>query len=47
MATESYEFTGKSVEDAVAEGLKTLKLRAEEVSIDSSRTRASAPGGRR
>jgi spoIIIJ-associated protein len=34
MATESYEFTGKSVEDAVAEGLKTLKLRAEEVSVE-------------
>ena len=34
MATESYEFTGKSVEDAVAEGLRTLKLRAEEVSVE-------------
>jgi spoIIIJ-associated protein len=34
MATESYEFTGKTVDEAVAEGLKTLRLRPDQVTIE-------------
>lgn len=34
MATESYEFSGKSVEEAIAEGLQTLKLSADQVEIE-------------
>ncbi|RIK39770.1 MAG: hypothetical protein DCC55_17100 [Chloroflexi bacterium] len=34
MATESYEFTGKSVDEAIAEGLQTLQLSEEQVEIE-------------
>jgi spoIIIJ-associated protein len=34
MATENFEFTGKTVDDAVAEGLRTLKLRVDQVVIE-------------
>ena len=34
MATESHEFTGKTVDDAIAEGLKTLKLRPDQVDVE-------------
>lgn len=34
MAQEWHEFTGKSVDEAVAEGLKALQLRADQVAIE-------------
>lgn len=34
MASESYEFSGKTVDDAIAEGLQSLKLRIDEVEIE-------------
>src|SRR5690242_19085031 len=34
MAAQNYEFTGKTVDEAVAEGLKTLKLRPDQVDIE-------------
>lgn len=34
MATDSFEFTGKSVDEAIAEGLKTLNLSADDVEIE-------------
>jgi len=34
MATESHEFTGKTVDDATAEGLRALRLRADEAEIE-------------
>ena len=34
MAKESHEFTGKTVDEAIAEGLKSLHLRAEQVEIE-------------
>ncbi len=34
MAKESHEFTGKTVDEAIAEGLKSLHLRAEQVDIE-------------
>lgn len=34
MAVQNYEFTGKTVDEAVAEGLKALKLRPDQVDIE-------------
>lgn len=34
MATDSFEFTGKSVEEAIAEGLNTLNLTLDDVDIE-------------
>jgi spoIIIJ-associated protein len=34
MATETYEFSGKSVDEAVAEGLRALQLSADQVDIE-------------
>jgi spoIIIJ-associated protein len=34
MATESYEFSGKSVDEAIAEGLRTLQLSADQVDVE-------------
>src|SRR6478672_11100058 len=34
MAGQSYDFTGKTPDDAIADGLKTLNLRQDQVDID-------------
>ncbi len=34
MAAQSYEFTGKTTDEAIADGLKTLKLRQDQVDIE-------------
>lgn len=34
MPTESYEFSGKTVDDAIAEGLQSLKRRLDEVEVE-------------
>lgn len=34
MAAQSYEFTGKTVDEAIADGLKTLSLRHDQVDIE-------------
>jgi spoIIIJ-associated protein len=34
MAMESYEFTGKTVDEAIADGLRTLKVTADQVEIE-------------
>lgn len=34
MAAQSYEFTGKTVDEAMADGLKTLKLRTDQVDVE-------------
>lgn len=34
MAQEKHEFTGKSVDEAIAEGLRTLRLRSDQVTIE-------------
>ncbi len=34
MAMESYEFTGKTVDEAIADGLRTLNVTADQVEIE-------------
>ncbi len=34
MAAQSYEFTGKTTDEAIADGLKTLKLRQDQVTVE-------------